>query len=58
VPREEYGSAGIYGFIKDDVRNYINDSLDGFNFGEGMRKEIGKRRVTEVLLPMFVRQMM
>lgn len=58
MPREDYGAAGMYAFIKDDLKKYINDSLAGLDFGKGIRKEINKRRVTDVLLPMFVRQMM
>lgn len=57
IPVEEYGSVEVYVTIKNDVRDFVNDSLDGLDFGEGVRKGIGKRRVTEVLLPMFVRQM-
>lgn len=42
--------------IKRDVMNYVNDELEKLNFK--LRPGIGKRRVTDVLLPMFVRQSM
>lgn len=58
LPPEEYGSVEALETIKSELRDYVNDSLEGFNFGKGLRKGIGKRRVTEVLLPMFVRQML
>ncbi len=55
IPPEEYGSVEVYKTIKQSVKDYINDSLDGLEFGKQLRKGISKRRVTEVLLPMFVR---
>lgn len=58
VPVESYGTVEVYKTIKDDVGGYVNDTLEGLDFGKGLRKDIGKRRVTDVLLPMFVRQMM
>ena len=58
IPRAEYGSVEVYDTIKTNVRDYINDALDGLDFGKNLRKGIGKRRVTEVLLPMFIRQTM
>lgn len=58
IPPQDYGSVEVYKTIKEEVRNYINDSLEGLNFGKTLHKDIGKRRVTEVLLPMFVRQTM
>jgi hypothetical protein len=58
IPSDAYGTTDVYRMIKDDVREYVNDTLDGLDFGEGLRQGIGKRRVTDVLLPMFVRQMM
>jgi hypothetical protein len=58
IPSDAYGTADVYKTIKDDVREYVNGTLDGLDFGEGLRPGIGKRRVTDVLLPMFVRQMM
>lgn len=58
VPPERFGSADVLKTIKEDVKTYVNDVLDGLDFGKGLRKGIGKRRVTDVLLPMFVRQMM
>ncbi len=58
MPREDYGTVDMYPFIKNDLKKYINDSLAGLDFGKGVRKEINKRRVTDILLPMFIRQMM
>lgn len=58
IPPQDYGSVEVYKSIKEEVKNYINDSLEGLDFGKSLHKDIGKRRVTEVLLPMFVRQMM
>lgn len=58
MAREDYGTADAHKFITEDMKKYINDALEGFNYGESVRKEIGKRRVTDVLLPMFIRQMM
>lgn len=58
IPAEDYGGVEVYKVIKDNIKNSVNDSLDGLDFGKGLRKGIGKRRVTDVLLPMFVRQMM
>lgn len=57
IPVSDYGNAAVYEIIKDDIRNYINNSLERLDFGKSIRPGIGKRRVTEVLLPMFVRQM-
>lgn len=56
VPKENYGRLEVLASLKEDVKNYINDSLDGLNFGKGLRKGISKRRVTDVLLPTFVWQ--
>ena len=56
IPPEEYGSVEVYKTIKDEIRDFVNDTLDGVDFGKGLRQGIGKRRVTDVLLPMFVRQ--
>ncbi len=53
---EDLSSINGQAAIKNDVRNYVNDTLDRLDFGDGVRKEIGKRRVTDVLLPMFVTQ--
>ncbi len=56
IPPEEYGTVEVYKTIKLSVMNYINDSLESLEFGSKLRHGISKRRVTEVLLPMFVRQ--
>ncbi len=56
IPAADLGSAGSYETIKNAVKTSVNDTLDRLDFGKGLRPEIGKRRVTEVLLPMFVRQ--
>ena len=58
IPPEEFGKTDVYKTIKDDIKAYANDTLAGLDFGAGVRRGIGKRRVTEVLLPMFVRQFM
>ena len=58
IPPEDYGSVEVYKVIKNDVRNYVNNTLDRLDFGKGLRPGIGKRRVTDVFLPMFVRQYM
>ncbi len=58
VPAREYGSVDVPKMIKEEVKEYINDSLDRLDFGKKLRPGIGKRRVTEVLLPTFVRQVM
>lgn len=56
IPPEDYGDVEVYRIIKEDVKNFANDTLAGLDFGKGVRPGIDKRRVTEVLLPMFVRQ--
>ncbi|MCC8180079.1 MAG: hypothetical protein LIP23_04100 [Planctomycetes bacterium] len=56
VPIEEYGRVEVLNNIKESVKNYVNDTLEGLDFGKNYREEISKRRVTDVLLPMFVRQ--
>lgn len=56
IPAADYGRVDALTTIKEDVKTYINDSLDGLNFSKTVRPGIGKRRVTDVLLPMFVRQ--
>ncbi len=56
IPPEDYGTVEALKIIKQQVKDYVNDSLDGFNFGKQLRDGISKRRVTEVLLPMFIRQ--
>lgn len=56
IPSDEMGSVESQKAIKNDIRDYVNDTLDRLDFGKGLRKDIGKRRVTDVLLPMFVRQ--
>ncbi len=58
IPADDLGSAGSYETIKSAVRKYVNDTLNGLDFGSGLRPDIGKRRVTDVLLPMFVKQYM
>lgn len=58
VPPQDWGSVEVYKTIKQDIRDYVNDTLEGLDFGKGVRPGIGKRRVTDVLLPMFVRQFM
>lgn len=57
IPFDQYGSPEVYETIKNDVKDYINDELDKLNF-VNLRPGIGKRRVTDVFLPLFVRQVM
>ncbi|MCD8141444.1 MAG: flagellar basal body-associated FliL family protein [Planctomycetaceae bacterium] len=57
IPTENFGTVDVYKTIKDDIKDYVNDTLEGLDFGKGLREGVGKRRVTDVLLPMFVRQM-
>ncbi len=56
IPAEDYGTVEVYKTIKEAVRKYVNDTLDGLDFGKSVRPGIGKRRVTDVLIPMFIRQ--
>lgn len=59
IPAEHYGSTELvedYNRIKSEIRDYVNDSLERLDFGKQVRRGIGKRRVTEVLIPMFLRQ--
>lgn len=56
IPVADYGTVDVYKVIKDNIMEYVNDCLDGFDFGKALRPGIGKRRVTDVLLPSFVRQ--
>lgn len=56
IPAREYGGAEVLDSIKADIRGFVNDALERFDFSAGVRPGIGKRRVTEVLLPMFIRQ--
>ncbi len=58
IPPGDYGSPRVLERVKEDVRQYVNDGLERLDFGKGLRRGIGKRRVTEVLLPMFIRQML
>lgn len=58
IPARDYGRVEVYKTIKDAVKDYINDSLEGLDFSKTVRPEIEKRRVTDVLLPMFIRQML
>lgn len=55
IAYDEYGSPEIYERIKKDIMQEANRQLEGLAFSR-VRPEIGKRRVTDVLLPMFVRQ--
>ncbi|MCD8351539.1 MAG: hypothetical protein LUC93_13105 [Planctomycetaceae bacterium] len=57
IPTENFGTVDVYKTIKDDIRDYVNDTLEGLDFGKNLREGVGKRRVPDVLLPMFVRQM-
>ena len=58
IPVETYGSVEVYKQIKETIRDNVNDTLESLDFGKNLGPGIGKRRVTDVLLPMFVRQMM
>ncbi|MDR2391206.1 MAG: hypothetical protein LBE84_05970 [Planctomycetota bacterium] len=54
---EEYGTAAAHKAIAEDLRDYVNGILAVLDFGKKVRPELGRRRVTEVLLPAFIRQM-
>jgi flagellar basal body-associated protein FliL len=56
IPPEDVASINAQNTIKTEVRDFVNDTLDRLDFGDGLREGIGKRRVTDVLLPMFVAQ--
>ena len=56
IPPADYSGVEVYDVIREDVMNYVNDTLAGLDFGKRVRPGIDRRRVTEVLLPMFVRQ--
>jgi Flagellar basal body-associated protein FliL. len=56
IPPDELGDPEIYKTIKEDVKTYANDMMDSLDFGKGVRTSLGKRRVTDVLIPMFIRQ--
>jgi len=57
IPFDQYGSPEVYETIKNDIKDYINDELEKLDF-VNLRPGIGKRRVTDVFLPLFVRQVM
>ncbi|MCC8189897.1 MAG: hypothetical protein LIP77_04555 [Planctomycetes bacterium] len=56
VPADELGSLEVNLLIKSSVRDMVNDALDGMFYGGKVRPHISRRRVTEVLIPMFLRQ--
>ena len=56
IPPERYATGEAHREIADDVREYANGILAGLDFGDRVRPEVGRRRVTEVLLPAFIRQ--
>ncbi|MDR3212092.1 MAG: hypothetical protein LBU79_09280 [Planctomycetota bacterium] len=45
----------VFSEIREEIKNYVNDQLAALRFTM-VRPELDRRRVTEVLLPMFVRQ--
>ena len=54
IPIDEYGSSDIANRIKADIMGYVNDELEKLSFPT-VRPGLGKRRVTDVLLPSFER---
>ncbi len=56
IPPERYGRVEVFKTIKDAIRDMVNDGLEGLDFSKTVRPGIGRRRVTEVLLPQFLRQ--
>lgn len=59
IPMEHYSSTELvrdYERIKKEIADYVNTSLDNLDFGKSVRRGIGKRRVTDVLIPVFLRQ--
>ncbi len=56
IPYEEYASPNAQEMVKADIKQYVNDELEKLNF-EKLNPAIGKRRVTDVFLPTFVRQL-
>lgn len=58
MPPEAYGTVEAGKTIREDIQQYVNDALERLDFGGRVRPMIGTRRVTGVLLPMFIRQMM
>ena len=54
IPIDEFGSSDIANRIKLDIMGYVNDELEQLSFPT-VRPGLGKRRVTDVLLPNFER---
>ncbi|MDR1533815.1 MAG: DUF3352 domain-containing protein [Planctomycetota bacterium] len=57
LPPEQFATAEARRAIAEEVGNFVNDTLAGLNFGDRIRPGLGRRRVTEVLLPAFIRQL-
>lgn len=53
---ESYNGPDAFKLLKEEARNLVNDGLESLDFGKALRPGIGKRRVTEVLFPQFLRQ--
>ncbi|MCL2001604.1 MAG: hypothetical protein FWG74_09230 [Planctomycetes bacterium] len=56
IPPERFGRVEVFRMIKDDIQEMVNDGLERLDFGKTVRPGIDKRRVTEVLVPLFLRQ--
>lgn len=56
MPPESYSGPEAFKALKEEVQSLVNDGLEALDFGKGLRPDIGKRRVTEVLFPQFLRQ--
>ncbi|MDR1520441.1 MAG: hypothetical protein LBU23_09915 [Planctomycetota bacterium] len=56
LPPEKYATTEAHDIITGEIKAYVNDILAGLDFGKRLRPGLGKRRVTEVFLPAFIRQ--
>jgi hypothetical protein len=55
VDYDDYGGPEVLETFKTEIADYVNGELEKLSF-PSVRPDIGRRRVTEALLPMFVRQ--
>lgn len=50
TPTDELATPEANARIREDLTDYINDMLESLDFGRGMRKNIDKRRVTDIYI--------